>query len=406
MPDAAGVGFAPRRHRFAVPVHEADRGGDARRLDRRDHAARRRQIQRDRLLDQQVHPARRACSTSPLRAKGGMRDDQQVEPRHRSSRSRSVKAVAAMLARRKLASWRGRARSRRRVSCRSRSSASTARAARRCRRSRACRRAVMNASIAWSTPGSPCVEPLEQRRRVGERHGVGDQRQQIEHALVLQLDRGAPQPRLGPAVHRFGRDAGDLRADQFDAVVVELLAQPQPRDLALEEPHGHDARRIGDRADRFGERGAAPDTSMQTSAPRPPVIALIASAAPTASSAWCAPSFRAIARRAGSGSTPITRAPLARAACATIWPGTPSPNTATEIADPDPRVVHAVERDRADMAEDADARIGAVGHQPVARVVGRRRHDACGGSRCRRPAGRSAGRRHRAPISTISPTSS
>ena len=64
----------------------------------------------------------------------------------------------------------------------------------------------------------------------------------------------APQPRLGPAVAGLGRDAGDLRADQLDAVVVEFLAKPQARHFALEEAHRHDARRISDGADRFGQR--------------------------------------------------------------------------------------------------------------------------------------------------------
>ena len=72
---------------------------------------------------------------------------------------------------------------------------------------------------------------------------------------MLQLDRRPPEPRLGPAVARFGRDARNLRADQLDAVVVELLAQPQPRDLALEEAHGDDARRVSDGPDGFGQGG-------------------------------------------------------------------------------------------------------------------------------------------------------
>ena len=60
--------------------------------------------------------------------------------------------------------------------------------------------------------------------------------------------------RLAPAVTGGRTHAGDLRADQLDAVVMELLAQRQPARFALEEAHRDDAARIRDRANRFGER--------------------------------------------------------------------------------------------------------------------------------------------------------
>ena len=63
------------------------------------------------------------------------------------------------------------------------------------------------------------------------------------------------------------------------------------------------------------------------------------------------------------------RARAARAACRTIWPGTPRPNTTTRSPMRMLASCDAVQRHRADMREDADARVGAVREQAGGGVV-------------------------------------
>src|SRR5919112_351518 len=59
----------------------------------------------------------------------------------------------------------------------------------------------------------------------------------------------ALEPVAVPAVAEAGADAGHLRADELDAVVVELLAQGEPGALALEEPGRHHPGVVGGGAD-------------------------------------------------------------------------------------------------------------------------------------------------------------
>ena len=78
-----------------------------------------------------------------------------------------------------------------------------------------------------------------------------DQRHEVEDALMLKLDRRAPQPRLRPAIARLRRNPADLGADELHSIVMEFLAEPEARNFALKEAHRYDARRISDGADRF-----------------------------------------------------------------------------------------------------------------------------------------------------------
>ena len=84
----------------------------------------------------------------------------------------------------------------------------------------------------------------------------------------------------------------------------------------------------------------------------------------------------------------MTLAPDARAACDDDLAWNAETEHGHHIADAELRIVDAVQRDRADVREDADARVGAVGQPAVAGIVSRRRCVGCGGPRCRRRAAR------------------
>jgi hypothetical protein len=69
-----------------------------------------------------------------------------------------------------------------------------------------------------------------------------------------QAHEVAVLPFAGPPVGVAGRRAGDLRADQLDPVVVELLAEAQRLGAALVEAGRDDAGVVAGRADRLAER--------------------------------------------------------------------------------------------------------------------------------------------------------
>ena len=150
------------------------------------------------------------------------------------------KGFAAMLGRRRRPCAPGRGRRRRPAPSRS-ASAATAPAWRAAmppepsRPTRSGHATRPNSSIACSRPGSPLSSRANSAgaSSKGATWVISGSRSARPRAAA---DGRLPQPRLGPAIAGFRGDAGDLRADQLDAVVVEFLAQPQPATSPWKKP--------------------------------------------------------------------------------------------------------------------------------------------------------------------------
>src|SRR5262245_44969625 len=67
------------------------------------------------------------------------------------------------------------------------------------------------------------IQQLEQRGGLVEPRDVRDQRQEVEPPLGDQAHKSRHEPERIPAIFERRADAGDLRADDVDPVMVELL---------------------------------------------------------------------------------------------------------------------------------------------------------------------------------------
>src|SRR5689334_24877096 len=83
---------------------------------------------------------------------------------------------------------------------------------------------------------------------------MGDEPGRVDLALYGQPEERAVQANLIPAPGDVRRDPADLGADQPYAVVVELVAEPQPDALALVEARGGHPAVDRDRAARLVQR--------------------------------------------------------------------------------------------------------------------------------------------------------
>ena len=110
---------------------------------------------------------------------------------------------------------------------------------------------------------------------------------------------------------------------------------------------------------------------MQTSAPRPPVSDLTRSATEPAvgSSTRSAPSRSAMLAAALHRVDPDDRGARGARGLQHDLPRHAEPEHHDEVAEADAGVVHAVQRDRADVRKDADARVGAFRHELCLRLV-------------------------------------
>ena len=189
-------------------------------------------------------------------------------------------------------------------------------------------------------------------------HGVGDQLGQSQPAGDGEVDGGPGRAGSRPSGAAATGETPEIW-EQIDlhAVVVELLAQPQPHAVALHEAGDADARAVRDRPDRLVQRavvaghleadvGARGRRSARGSARR---------RRPRPRRARC----RRRARAPGRGATAMPSTAdhpgaVEPGQLGDDLPGHAQAEDRDRLADVDVGVQHDVERDRADLGEDAD----------------------------------------------------
>ena len=222
-------------------------------------------------------------------------------------------------------------------------------------------------STVCSVSGSPRSSRSNSAGASPERHLCRDQRQQVQHAPHAAA---APPSATAAASTSDSSRRGRRRRSASRPAAPGCGGTPRRDAGRAPRPGRSRGRRPGPNRPPPGSPRPAPPARPTPRSPhrrrarRSRCLTISATDPAAGSSASAAPSRSAVSRRDATGSTAITWRAGGPRRLRHDLAGHAEAEHHDDIADPDLGIVHAVQRHRADMREDADPRVGALRQHP------------------------------------------